>query len=524
MEINKTEITAILAKYNPWWQGKEVVDLPTWRRVAFEELFNWVIAPPAPRAVLLSGARQIGKTTLLRQVIEALLKQGTPSANILFASFDDSVIKYAGIEAVLEAWREREPAAQGPEYLFLDEAQFIPDYGTWVKHQVDFFKNRRIIFTGSAMPFLSGRESGVGRWHTLHLGTLSFYEYLELNQFTLFVESETEKKFIETLFDTAGIAKGSGNENKSANFLKELKLKYPQSSLFRPLLRLPELPSIKDLPELFDWQKSDFLRVAEAAAPYTGHFHQYLLRGGFPQIAKIENIDQAQKLLRSDLIDKVLNRDLTAIFGVRSMPDLEKVFLYLCMHDGGLLNMQTLIENLGVTRPTAERYLELLEDIYLIYRLRPFGYGKEILRSNHKIYLADTAIISAILLKGKNILDDENALGRATEAAVYKHLLIHYPHFRFTYWQHKEKNQENEVDLIAEINAQVVPFEVKYRNKHITPKQLKGLMELCRQNPTIKQAYVVTKSIHDFGLHHIDSLPDLKILHIPAALLCYWLQ
>jgi predicted AAA+ superfamily ATPase len=136
--------------------------------------------PPAPRAVLLSGARQIGKTTLMLQAVDALLGQGVPPANILYATFDHPLLKLAGIDAVLEAWREREPKAAGLEYLFLDEARFIRDWGAWVKHQVDFAKQRRIAFTGSAMPLVeSGQESGVGRWHTIRLTTLSFTKSLD---------------------------------------------------------------------------------------------------------------------------------------------------------------------------------------------------------------------------------------------------------------------------------------------------------------------------------------------------------
>jgi hypothetical protein len=48
--------------------------------------------------------------------------------------------------------------------------------------------------------------------------------------------------------------------------------------------------------------------------------------------------NQAQRLLREDIIDKVLKRDMTALFGVRRVLDLEHTFLYLCMHDGGLLD------------------------------------------------------------------------------------------------------------------------------------------------------------------------------------------
>jgi hypothetical protein len=78
-----------------------------------------------------------------------------------------------GDAAVLQA----SEAISGPEYLFLDEAQFVRDWDTWVEHQVDFRKDRRIAFTGSAMPLVEvDQESGVGRWHIIRLTRLSFYE------------------------------------------------------------------------------------------------------------------------------------------------------------------------------------------------------------------------------------------------------------------------------------------------------------------------------------------------------------
>ncbi len=178
MKISKNEIIGVLGQFNPWWRGEQNSDLPLWRRAAFRELFEWIYRPPAPRAVFLSGARQVGKTTLLLQAITKLLSEGVPAANILYATFDHPIIKLAGIELVLEAWRERETKTLGPEYLFLDEAQFIRDSEVWIKHQVDFVKDRRITFTGSAMPLVkAGRESGVGRWHNIRLTTLSFYRY-----------------------------------------------------------------------------------------------------------------------------------------------------------------------------------------------------------------------------------------------------------------------------------------------------------------------------------------------------------
>lgn len=418
---------------------------------------------------MLTGARQVGKTTLLLQAVDELLKNGVKPANILYATFDHPILKLAGIDAVLEAWREREPRAEGPEYLLIDEAQFIPDWGTWVKHQVDFNKRRRIVFTGSAIPLVEkGQESGVGRWNTIKLSTLSFFEYLQIKK-----------------------------------------------------VQLPALPHIRSLRDLFHWPEQEFYRTTDLAREYMGHFHDYLIRGGFPQTALVESVNQAQKLLREDIIDKVLKRDMTALFGVRLILELENTFLYLCMHGSGLLDMTTLCGNLEVKRPTAQHFIELLEATHLIYRLPPFGYGKEVLRARYKVYLADAAISPAVLLKGKSVLDDPLALGVATETAVFKHLYAQYysQNARFTYWRGK---QEQEVDLVAEIAGQIVPFEVKYRAHHTGKRTLKGLLELCRDKP-VERGYVVTKSLDDFGPMPMPSEISTKVMRIPAPMLCYWM-
>ena len=470
MDIARDEVITVLSQFNPWWRGEAIVDLPAWKRSSWKEIQRWLMNPPARRAILLSGARQIGKTTLLMQCVAELLKKRVPATNILYATFDHPILKLAGIEAVLKAWRQRVPRKEGPEYIFLDEMQFVRDWGTWVKHQVDFFRQRRIIFTGSATPLLeSEQESGVGRWHAIRLTTLSFYEYVQIKK-----------------------------------------------------LQLPELPKIGNLTALFDQSPESLYSIQEAAQPYVAHFHEYLVRGGFPQTAQVESVTQAQRLLREDIIDKVLKRDMTSLFGVRRILDLEHVFLYLCMHDGGLLDMPSLCSNLEVKRPTAQHFIELLEATHLIYRLQQFGFGKQILRNRYKVYLADAAIAPAVMLKGRSILDDPAALGVATETAVFKHLFARYyaQQVRFTYWR---GTNNNEVDLVAELGDKLIPFEVKYRSQHTGVRDLKGLLQLF-EDKRVDRAYVVTKSPDDLG-----TLPGAKatkisrIMRVPAPLLCYWL-
>jgi len=466
-----TELFGVLRQYNPWWSGGRFPDLPSWRRAAFREISSWAENPPAGRALLLSGARQVGKTTLYLQAIEELLNRGVAPTNILYATFDHPLLKLIGLDALLKLWREFEPAREGPEYLFLDEIQVAKDWQTWIKHQVDFDKRRRIAVTGSATPLVTdGQESGVGRWQTIRLETLSFYEYLQIRK-----------------------------------------------------IAAPPLPAVGSLRDLFEWTPQQFARCSEEARPLVGLFHEYLLRGGFPQSALVESIPLAQKLLREDIVDKVLKRDMTALFGVRRVLELEQVFLYLCLHDGGMLNLQELCSNLELKRPTVSNFIDLLESTHLIYRLMPFGYGKQVLRARPKVYLADPAIAPGVLLKGKALLEDPNALAKAVETAFFKHVFTRYytTSVRFSYWHGK---QDREVDIIAEVGGRLVPFEVKHRSpEHTGLSDLKGMVAFCAENQ-VKRGYVITREITDF--QSVDVERDgarARFLKIPAPLACYWL-
>lgn len=467
MIVPKEELIAVMRGFNPWWHGGLIHDLPQWHRSSYNELRAWILNPPSHRAIFLSGARQVGKTTLFLQAIDDLLKSGIPDSNILYATFDHPCLKLSGIDSLMEIWREIEPKAHGQEYIFLDEGQFIENWPTWVKHQVDFFKQRKIFLTGFAFPILQpDQESGLGRLHHIRLTTLSFYEYIQLKK-----------------------------------------------------IELPPLPQIRSIKTIFQWNHRDISHAQELGKPYLAYFHHYLIHSGFPQIALISSIDQAQKLLREDIIDKALKRDMTALFGVRRVLDLEKVFLYLCRHDGGIIDISCLASNLGVTRPTAQNFILFLESMHLIYRIEPFGYGKEILRGKYKIYLADPAISPAVMLKGRSFMEDPASLGIAAESAVIKHILTHYyqQNVQFSYWRGKK---DFEVDLIASIDNRFIPFEVKYRSHGKDIRRLNGLNSFCNEKK-VSHGYIVTREISDFGL--IDQNSDARLVQVPAPLFCYWM-
>lgn len=380
---------------------------------------------------------------------------------------DNPLFKLVGISAILAAWRELHAQEPGTEYVFIDEVQLIPEWGTWVKHQVDFGP-RRLILTGSAMTLNAKfKESGVGRWHICKLSTLSFYEYIRI-------------------------------KNES----------------------LPQIPMPSSLLDIFDWQPRAFVECASHGTIYTRHFHEYILRGGFPQTALVHSIDRAQQLIREDIIDKVLKRDMTAIYGVRRILELEQVFLYLCKQDGCIFDAQSISKYMEISRQTVDNYIELFEATHLIYKLPKYANGKQALRSKPKIYLADASIASAIWLRGENLLEDSVTLGKSVETTVFKHLFARYYNKSplFFYWQNKE---QLEVDFLAELNGVLIPFEVKYRAQ-IATEYLQGIYKLLIEK-SLSRAYVVTKNAQDFGMFTSGTLATVPLMRVPAPFLCYWL-
>jgi len=475
MMASQQEIFSVLRQFNPWWVRAAVPDLPAWKRSAFAQLHTWITDPPARRAVLLSGARQVGKTTLFLQTVESLLAEGIKPEQILYATLDHPLLKLVGIAGLLKTWREVQPGPAGAEFLFIDEIQYSTGWQTWLKHQVDFEKQRRIAATGSAVPLnTEGLESGVGRWHTIRLPTLSFAEYLLIKR-----------------------------------------------------IDVPKLPPVTGLTDLFSWKPGDFVRTGELARPLVAHFHEYLLRGGFPQTALIESVTLAQKLLREDIVDKVLKRDMTALYGVRRVLELEKTFLYLCLHDGGILDMVALCSNLSVKKPTVSSFLDLLEAAHLIHRLPPLGYGKEVLRARYKVYLADPAIAGSVLLKGTSLLEDTPRLGTAVETAVFKHFLAGHGSTgaRFSYWRGGQG--DHEVDIVQESRAEALPIEVKYTQGTVQPRDLQGMALFCEKRG-VARGCVITRDIADFGPLPIPCAQAPKAhpaaMRVPAPLACFWLS
>ena len=282
-----------------------------------------------------------------------------------------------------------------------------------------------------------------------------------------------------------------------------------------PLGALGERVSLATFTNLSARERLDWSDRSRKLTPY---FHHYLIRGGFPECAKLDHIPTLQRLLREDIVDKILKRDMTALFGVRQVLPLEQLFLYLCLHDGSILDVSAISQSLGVPRGTVERYVRFFEAAHLLTQLRPFGYGKAVLRGRPKYYLADPSIATAMFLRGMQPLEDATLLGGIVESAVFKHLAVETllaGRMNFSYWKNA---RGHEVDLVAERGDRAIPFEVKYRSRgHTELKDFRGLVEFCKEHRP-KFACAITRDPEDTDTTPVDGSTILKI---PAPLACY---
>lgn len=177
------DLLSLVEDRNRWWREPRArATLHPYRRALQREVLRRVERVDDRRATVVVGARQVGKSVLLRQTVDDLLSRGIPPANVTYFDFSDARLvqavgpwEVAAVEptAVSEAW---------PRVLLLDEITRSTNWDLWLKQAVDE-GGFRIVATDSAASLLrrGAQESGVGRWDELRLEGLSFEEFIALN-------------------------------------------------------------------------------------------------------------------------------------------------------------------------------------------------------------------------------------------------------------------------------------------------------------------------------------------------------
>lgn len=227
----------------------------------------------------------------------------------------------------------------------------------------------------------------------------------------------------------------------------------------------------------------------------------------------------AQQIMREDVADKVLKRDLPSLYNIRNATELERIFLYLCNVSSEIVSIEAIARELsGVSRPTVENYIQYLESANLIYQSWPVNMaGKKVLKASPKIYIADAAIRNAVLMDD-GLLADPVEMGKIVETAVYKHVAAFYYQQATSVGYFRGGKKGKEIDIVVDYpNTANILIEVKYREGAPIADD-DAIAELCGE---ASAAVVVTKNADDFGVHNTRSGRDM--LRIPAFAFLYLL-
>lgn len=170
----------VIESQNPWWFSKDF-DTGINRLSFFPEIMQYL---DAKEILLLTGARRTGKSTLAYQLIDYLIKTGTPIQNILYINLDEPLFMSMRDEPLLLGSIVEEYMSRRKNneifYLFIDEIQ---NYNYWayaIKTFYDTKKDIKCILTGSTSSILKNDAAArlSGRYLTCTIYPLSFQEFL----------------------------------------------------------------------------------------------------------------------------------------------------------------------------------------------------------------------------------------------------------------------------------------------------------------------------------------------------------
>jgi predicted AAA+ superfamily ATPase len=356
------------------------------KRIA-EKVLSGVMA--GNKVVVVLGARQVGKTTLIEHVLAG--------RKALFLNFDVEIDKRRFLAAAAQSPGEGLKSLGSPDVLVVDEAQRLPASARVVKGWHDARLPVKILLLGSSSLNLldQAAESLIGRNEKLRLPPLVFEEVLRAQDWY--------------------------SDSYTPRILRE-----------------------------------------QFAAPLRAALLQSLAFGAYPEVVLAKDKPHLLRQLSSDYLWKDILQT-----GLVKSPDLIKRLLTLLAHQAGNeVSTHELATQLQMARPTVERYLDLLEQTYVIFRLPSFSTNprKEVTRSK-KVFFWDTGIRNALLnaFSTDELRPDIGALWEnwvIAEAA--KHNLLRGGASDLFFWRTRA---QSEVDLVIKTGDGLRAFEVKWQRK-----------------------------------------------------------
>ena len=371
-----------------------------------------------PKVIILLGARQVGKTTLIRRILQE--HQG------IILNLDIEVDKDRLLTVSHMAPIDAMKNLGNPSLFVIDEAQRLPETARIVKGWFDSNISTKIILLGSSSLNLldQSAESLTGRNIKLHLPPLLFSEILSTQSW----------------------------------YSKEMTPKLLKENMSNELGAL---------------------------------IQEQMFYGGYPE--SVVTAQKEQYLL--NLVSDYLLKDVFQSTLIKSPEKVKKLLMLLAYQIGSEVSLAELATSLEMSRITIEKYIDLLERSFVIFRLPAFSNNlrKEIVKST-KIFFWDTGVRNA-LIKEFNFSTSRQDIGLLWENWVIaefakKNLLDGQPNNLY-FWR---TMGGSEVDLIVKGSNTFKAYEIKWTK----PKAVNSKAFRTRYNIPVE---VITKeNVTDYVL------------------------
>lgn len=338
------------------------------RRILEKSIINHLFKG---KAIIIYGARQVGKTTITKSIIE---KSGEKTLWLYCDEFDTRELLTNTNSVKLRN------LSKGYKIVVLDEAQRVEDIGLTIKIFTDTLPDVQIIATGSASFELAAKisEPLTGRKYEFHIYPLSFKEMAEQNGLL------QERRMIE---------------------------------------------------------------------------HRIIF-GYYPEI--VSKQEEEEELL-SMLSSSYLYKDILTIDKINKPELIEKLVKALALQTGNEVSYNELSSLLGADKNTIEKYINILEKAFVIFRLNAFsGNVRSEIKKSRKIYFYDNGILNAILSNYNDIS------GRNDKGALWENFIVSERKKAFNnagalykqfFWR---TAQNQEIDLVEETETGLNAYEIKW--------------------------------------------------------------
>lgn len=262
-----------------------------------------------------------------------------------------------------------------------------------------------------------------------------------------------------------------------------------------------------------DWS-DNFLRE-ESMAPST--LPGRIVSGGYPE-PQGRGYVRARQWHRQYL-RAVIDRDVHDVARVRDSAEVARLLEILSLQTGSLLNTSSLSIDLRLDRQTVERYITVLERLFLVRRLAPWhrNSAKRLIKTP-KIHLVDSGLASSLAgISTEDWLTKRDKFGHLLESFVLQQLIAQAgwtdPDLRF--WHYRDKDQV-EVDVVITRGSKVWGVEVK-ASATLHHSDGNGLRRLAAQAGNDFQSGIVF-----YDGSSVLQLDGPKFLAVPLKFLWEW--